>query len=305
MMMKEEIQPKVSVCIMTYKQEKYIRQCLQSIVDQEAEYPFEVIVADDCSTDGTREIIQEFTDRYPSLVRAVFHQTNVGVGVNYRSAHDLARGEYVAHCDGDDYWLPGKLSYQSNLLDQHPEASQCWGCAHLVDDDGKIIGFFPSRLARLLYPRIITARHIALSYALVGQHSTQMYRRKFKFDFDQTKPVLDFWIAFNMALYGYAIYSKEIVGCYRVTKSPSMTRSSSKKRVTVDFLAVHLSEIIKMNQELAVAAKANMLARKSLSKLRGHDVTVISREIDGCKNIGFNFIYFMKSIFFFLMQKLK
>ena len=100
-----ERRPKVSVCVVTYNQKKYIRQCLQSIVDQEADFDFEVIVGDDCSEDGTREIVQEFVERYPGLVKAVLHEKNVGIVVNYRSVHDLARGEYIAHCDGDDLWL--------------------------------------------------------------------------------------------------------------------------------------------------------------------------------------------------------
>lgn len=296
---------KVSVCVMSYNQKDFIAECLQSIVDQEVSFEFEVIVADDSSSDGTQEIIREFSQKYPHLITPVLHEKNVGVGLNYRSAHDLARGEYVAHCDGDDIWLPGKLTYQVSLLDQNPHASQCWGCAYLIDDESRRIGIFPSRTARLLNPKLITAKDIAMSYALVGQHSTQMYRREFKFDFDVTKPVLDFWIAFNMALNGPAIYSKKFLGGYRMTSMPSMTRSVSNRRATVDFLAVHLTDIIKMNPDLAVAAKANLLARKVLSKLRGHDVTIISKEIAGCKSVGLNFFYFMRSIFFFLMQKLK
>src|SRR5690554_1721762 len=142
---------KVSVCVITYNQEKYIRECLQSIVDQEVDFKIEVIVADDCSTDKTQEIIKEFAHKYPHLIIPIFHSENVGISLNYRSAHDRATGEYVAHCDGDDMWLPGKLTYQAELLDKHPHASQCWGCAYLIDDFSKKIGLFPSKTARLFY----------------------------------------------------------------------------------------------------------------------------------------------------------
>ena len=295
--------PKVSVCVMTYNQKKYIAECLQSIIDQEAAFEFEVIVADDCSTDGTQEIIKYFVEKYPHRIIPVLHSKNVGVGVNYRSAHDRAMGEYVAHCDGDDMWLPGKLAYQADLLDKNPHASQCWGCAYLIDDDGKKIGIFPSHTARLLYPHVITAKDIALSYALVGQHSTQMYRRKFKFDFDVEKPVLDFWIAFNMAIHGSAIYSKKIVSGYRMTRLPSMTRSQSTRRATVDFLAMHLGDIIQMHPEFATAAKSNMIARKLLSKFKGHNLEEISKKISENNSIKLNWINFSKSILYFLMQK--
>lgn len=299
-----ERKPKVSVCVMTYNQKKFIRECLQSIVDQKADFAFEVIVGDDCSTDGTREIVQEFVDKYPNLVRAVLHKKNVGVGENYRSVHDLAIGEYVAHCDGDDIWLPGKLSYQANLLDKNTWASQCWGCAYLIDDDGKRIGIFPSRLARLLYPNRISARHIALSYALVGQHSTHMYRRTFKFNFDKTKPVLDFWIAFNMAIHGDAIYSKKILGGYRMTRTPSMTRLSNKKKPTVDFLAMHLAEIIKKHPEFAREAKSNLYVRRLFSALKGHSLSVIDEVIKSCAEVSANPVFIMRSMYYFLLQKI-
>lgn len=295
--------PKVSVCVITYNQEKYISQCLQSIVDQVVDFDFEVIVADDCSTDSTQEIIKRFAQKYPSLIVPVLHKNNIGVGFNYRSAHDLARGEYVAHCDGDDMWLPGKLAYQTKLLDKNPDASQCWTCAYLIDDEGKKIGIFPSRTARLLYPKIITAKHIALSYALVGQHSTQMYRRKFKFNFDTTKPVLDFWIAFNMARHGPAIYSKDILSSYRITRSPSMTRSQNKRRATVDYLAAHLADIIRFNPDQANAAKSNLLVRRFVSKLRGHDLSEISKKLECSKGVDIKSIDVFKSVSYFLMQK--
>lgn len=298
-----KMNPKVSVCVMTYNQEKYIHQCLQSIVDQITEFEFEIIVADDCSTDETSNIVRKFVNRYPGLVRAVLHVENIGVGKNYRSAHDLALGEYVAHCDGDDIWLPGKLSFQVRLLDENPEASQCWCCADLIDDEGNRLGVFPSKLARIFYPRSVSARQIALSYALVGQHSTQMYRRKFKFNFDVNKPVLDFWIAFNMALQGPAVYSKKILAGYRVTTSPSMTRSRNKRRATVDFLSNHLLNIIEEHPEFAEEAKANMLIRRLVSKLRGHYLDEINRCLLSVDRVPFSSWKVLKSFTYFVLQK--
>lgn len=297
--------PRVSVCVMTYNQEKYIAECLQSIVEQDVDFAFEVIVADDCSSDETINIILGFAARYPDIVKPVLHEKNVGVGANYRAAHDRAIGEFVAHCDGDDMWLPGKLKYQVELLDRNPDASQCWGCAHLIDDDGVKIGVFPSKLARWLNPNIITAKHIALSYALVGQHSTQMYRRKFKFDFDSSRPVLDFWIAFNMALSGPAIYSKKFLSCYRVTKTPSMTRTKANKKATVDFLAMHLGEIISKTPIFSIEAKSQLVARYIFSKFMQHNLDVIKYELNSSKKVILNPWMIFKSCLFFLIQKIR
>src|ERR1035437_546330 len=134
-MMKQEDRPKVSVCVVTYNQIKYIRQCLQSIVDQETDFVFEVIVEDDFSTDGTRVIVAEFAERYPRIIKPVFLKKNVGPFINYKLAHEKATGLYVAHIDGDDYMLPGKLKRQVEILDNNPEiAIAC----HLMKGEGDI-----------------------------------------------------------------------------------------------------------------------------------------------------------------------
>lgn len=115
----EEIKPKVSVCVITYNQEKYIGICLKSIIEQKANFSFEIIVADDCSTDKTPKIIEEFVKQYPGIVKPVFNKKNVGHSQNYFIAHKLAKGQYIAHVDGDDYWLPGKLNYQVGIMDKN------------------------------------------------------------------------------------------------------------------------------------------------------------------------------------------
>lgn len=112
--------PKVSVCVVTYNQEKYIAQCLQSIVDQKTDFDFEIIVGDDCSTDGTRKIIMEFVEKFPDKFKILFHPQNIGAAFNYARTHELAAGDYVAHMDGDDLMLPFKLQKQVNAFAENP-----------------------------------------------------------------------------------------------------------------------------------------------------------------------------------------
>jgi len=131
----EKIQkrPKVSVCIVTYNHEKYLGQCLQSIVDQTVDFDFEVIVGEDCSTDGTREILRQFSERYPTLIKPIYHANNLGPTKNYIDIHAAATGEYIAHCDGDDSWCQGKLAYQVRFLDNHPEIAAVFSNANYGD----------------------------------------------------------------------------------------------------------------------------------------------------------------------------
>lgn len=295
---------KVSVCVVTYNQEQYIAQCLQSLVDQETNFNFEVIVSDDCSTDKTTEIIKDFQKRYPDIIKPIFHKKNIGAFENFLFVHNQAKGEYVAHMDGDDYWLQGKLVYQVDLLDKNPDIVQCWTCAYLVNNEGNKVGIFPSKSSRLIYPEIIQTKDIALSYALVGHHSTQMYRRSARKLELLKGPFLDYWVAFVNSLEGKSFYSKEILSFYRIGSIDSLTRHQSRKRVTVDLLSIHLKKIIDDHPQFSSEAKANMITRFLISKMRGHELSIIKENLKLIKHIRVSYFLILKSFIYFILQKL-
>lgn len=130
---------KVSVCVVTYNQERYIAECLQSLVDQETDFPFEIIVGEDCSTDRTRDIVEEFARKYPDLIVRNFHEKNIGAVDNMVSSYRLAKGRYICHVDGDDYAMPGKLQTQFDILEAHPECIICSHDVKQIDKNGKLI----------------------------------------------------------------------------------------------------------------------------------------------------------------------
>ncbi|CAN5689658.1 hypothetical protein BH11PSE12_BH11PSE12_19750 [soil metagenome] len=134
-----EKKPKVSVCVVTYNQEKYIRQCLQSIVDQKTDFDFEIIVGDDCSTDGTSIIVAEYTKKYPNLIVSVLQYPNIGAVANIVSVYKKAKGYYIAHFDGDDFAFAGKLQAQVDILEKHPDCVICSHDMELVDENSKSI----------------------------------------------------------------------------------------------------------------------------------------------------------------------
>jgi len=122
----------VSVVCCTYNHERFIRKTLGYIAGQKTDYTFEVIVADDASSDGTQEIIKEYAGRYPGLFKkCILRRENAGIGQNYYDALKLAEGKYLALCDGDDYWVsPHKLQWQAGFLEQNPGFSVC--CSSFV-----------------------------------------------------------------------------------------------------------------------------------------------------------------------------
>jgi glycosyltransferase involved in cell wall biosynthesis len=124
---------KLTVSIITYQQVGYIRQALDSVLRQRTAFPFEIVVSDDGSTDGTRAVLAEIAARHPGRIRLLLPEKNYGDrGLsNMLASIDAARGEYIAMLDGDDYWTdPDKLQRQVDFLDAHPE---CAICAHRVE----------------------------------------------------------------------------------------------------------------------------------------------------------------------------
>jgi len=131
--------PKVSVLIITYNQKKFIRKAIDSALAQQTTFPIEILVGDDFSKDGTREIIQEYERQYPGLVIGVLHPRNMGKngGINFLETLKLAKGEYYALMDGDDYWTnPHKLQKQADMLDAHPDYSTVFHNALITHEDG-------------------------------------------------------------------------------------------------------------------------------------------------------------------------
>ena len=119
----------VTIRCCTYNHEPYIRQCLEGFVMQQANFPFEAIVHDDASTDGTAEIVKEYAEKYPNIIKPIFEKENLYSkhdGSITRIMNEHTRGKYVAICEGDDYWTdPLKLQKQVDFLENHPEYSMC------------------------------------------------------------------------------------------------------------------------------------------------------------------------------------
>ena len=114
----------ISVIVCTYNQQATIGRTLDSILMQQCHVPFEIVVGEDCSTDETLRICQEYADRYPDIVRIMANARNKGLVDNYFDCILASRGEYIADCAGDDFWTdPLKLEREVSVLEQHPEVT--------------------------------------------------------------------------------------------------------------------------------------------------------------------------------------
>jgi glycosyltransferase involved in cell wall biosynthesis len=138
--------PLLSVCVITYNQKQYIREAIDSLLEQEVTFQWELIIADDCSTDGTREILLEYKKKYPSLVHLILQKANVGPEKNWLDLISYPKTKYLLYTEGDDYIIdPAKLQRQVDFLEAHDDFSICF---HPVDvtyeNDPKRDEVFPS-----------------------------------------------------------------------------------------------------------------------------------------------------------------
>ena len=119
--------PIVSIVCVTYNHNPLIRRAIGGFLQQKTNFPIEIILADDCSTDGTSVICDEYAAKYPEIVQCLHAERNVGGVENERLAIETAKGKYIATCEGDDYWIyPYKLQKQVDFMEAHPECSVTW-----------------------------------------------------------------------------------------------------------------------------------------------------------------------------------
>lgn len=139
-------QPLVSVVIVTYNQEAYIAQAIDSVLMQETDFSYEVLIGDDASTDDTTRIVTEYAARFPDIIVPYIRPSNLGATRNSYELLKHMRGEYFAFLDGDDYWIdPFKLQKQVDFLRTHPRYIGCTHRLQYVDENGITLKRHPRR----------------------------------------------------------------------------------------------------------------------------------------------------------------
>ncbi|WP_350560613.1 glycosyltransferase [Psychrobacter sp. CAL346-MNA-CIBAN-0220] len=247
-------QIQVSVCVVTYNQEKYIAECLDSLVTQQTNFKFEIIVGEDCSTDNTRAIVQQYVEKYPDLIVPIFHVENVGAVENIKQVYKKARGKYIAHVDGDDMALPNKLQKQFDVLESNPDCSMCVHNVKAVDSNSKpmkeFFKLFDERKFKLLDMYLIDALFI---------HSSKMFVNKIEDYIDDNK-ILDIEFHIEQAKQGDIYFLKEKLGVYRqfvgITYEKNFVSSFVRDRIifvyeNIDESYFSIEEIIKIKERYA------------------------------------------------------
>ena len=251
--------PKVTVCVITYNQEKYIGKCLQSLVKQETNFPFEIIVGDDCSTDRTRAIIRDFAGRYPEKIIPIFLKVNTGGLKNYLQTHNAATGDYVVHMDGDDYALPGKIQAQANILDAELACTAVWHRVDYFDDAGSFCSGESADLSLFNNGKVLFSEAIRLGF--IGVHSSLMYRRSAREIVSLDRTIMDFYLTLDLLSKGSGYVLNEVLGRYRIASSGSLTVSSLPRirRLSIEHAAHFLRKFPEQRKNFFIWAISNAI----------------------------------------------
>lgn len=177
--------PLVSIIMLTYNHEKYIREALDSIVYQKTSFPFEVLVGDDASHDHTPQIIQEYANKYPNIVIPILRKKNLGANQNYIDLVSRCNSDYIAFLDGDDCWAtPNKLQIQVTFLEKHPEFGGVSGWVNFIDHKSQPL-WYVSDDYYCLFPKHIYKMCDFQRGKVFGQGGATMLRNFYKsLDFD-------------------------------------------------------------------------------------------------------------------------
>lgn len=264
--------PKVTVCVVTYNHERYIRQCLQSIVDQKTDFDFEIIIGEDCSLDETRKIINEFKTNYSNKILTIFHEKNIGAKENYKSVHFKANSDYISHIDGDDYWLPGKLQAQVDFLTNNPNCSAVFTNAHVVSDLGDHIGIFSNGVQKY----IDTEKLIRSGNFLT--HSSIMYRTKYREHMiPLTDDFVDYLLYVRLAQRGALGFIDENLVTYRHKSSTSIVASANHKVRELIWKALQAVDLPSTQSQIVFNAKIHFVTSSILHELVHGDNKYISK----------------------------
>lgn len=215
----------------TFNQEKYIAQAIESILMQQSDETFELLIGDDCSSDGTKAIIAEYATKYPDIIYPTYNEQNVGASTNLVQLINKAKGGMISICDGDDFWLSTKvLQHQWDILNNNNEIGMVCGKAKTFDESTqKFIGFLGSSVAENLEEMLATnqdvaAPTIAFRAELLRKciEESQWYIESNCF-YDS---ILTYWFAYNSKI---KFIDKELAAYRVLPESACHTKDSVKQ----------------------------------------------------------------------------
>lgn len=255
--------PLVSVCVQTYQHKDFIRDCLEGILMQKTDFPFEILLGEDHSTDGTRDICIEYAEKYLDQIRLVLHHRENNIKINGCSTGRFnflfnlaaANGKYISICEGDDYWTdPLKLQKQVDFLENNPEYSYC---AH---NSKRLKG--GELISNAMEPHEITFdKHIFSNYI---NTCTLMFRKVYVQDMPKKLlkvNALDWGMQLWALKRATGYFFEDDMGVYRIHEKGMWNQLSAKEmcmrgvKILKQFKKIFKDKADKKNIDLAIAKR--------------------------------------------------
>lgn len=277
----------VSINCLTYNHSRYIKKCLDGFVLQQTNFRFEAIVHDDASTDGTTEIVREYAERYPEIIKPIFEEENQyskDFFVIDSTMRKACVGKYLAFCEGDDYWTdPHKLQKQIDILEKMPNVSIVYTGFTNVNENEEII----IRPKYDYYQKISRSGNI---FSLLMRQNFIMTVSVCIRNYVMEAPILrncpvimDYAYLLSSVVIGDAFFMPESTCCYRFSSSSAMSTASiavhnnarkihlyfSDKYLSGEISRVFFFDDFKIKQEILIKMMGMYLARMNRTEIRG------------------------------------
>lgn len=263
--------PRLSIVCLTYNHEHYIRESIESFLNQDVDFNIEILIHDDASTDNTAKIIKEFEKLYPFLIKPVYEEINqYSIGGFAFSFDELkrAKGEYIALCEGDDYWIDSnKLQKQIKYLEENKDCSMCFHASR---------NFMNNDIFYIQRPKIITKDYkYDMKYAMLFDGgfmatNSMLFLNKHILELPKwviDAPAGDFALTLLLASKGKIGYIDEIMSAYRVLAIDSWSTKLKNRAIAIK----HYNSLLKMLAEFDVWStyrfSTYVLFKKSYYKL--------------------------------------
>ncbi len=229
----------VSICCITYNHKPFIGQTIESFLMQKTNFKFEIVIGDDCSTDGASEIIKEYKEKYPDRIKLIASDKNVGAHENMRNIIKACQGKYIALCDGDDYWTdPGKLQKQVDFLEQNAEYVMCCHYTRVIDVNHNTLHVEPNPVPlEHTYHDLLTGKQTETKTATVVYRNipevNQIFDEPWYFAFFAVDKLLKIFATYKTGCKIYVM--PEVMSCYRTHVGGiwSMVKAELRKEMVI------------------------------------------------------------------------
>lgn len=257
------VPPLVSVMVLAYNHGPYIEECLESLACQVVNFPYEIVVGEDCSTDDTRKRVASMVEKYPGRIIPLYHNTNCGMHANVEAVAQRCCGKYLAFCEGDDFWQRrDKLQLQVDCLENAPDVSLvCSDLDIFFQRTGEVIRNADRHCKGWQQPlhdatTSLFLREIGIGTctAVIRTSDFIRVRKENPFEFSLQWPMQDFQLFIEISRLGRVVHLSESLATYRVLdESASNTRSALKLfdfNVKVFNLSEHYARKLLINDEI-------------------------------------------------------